>query len=92
MLRYTIRISPRQLARVEELASLENRKAADIIRMALDAYLGGNTQVTASKMRHLRISEYTQIALDHIIRQDYPEDRDRLIAQTDLRMEQHHGA
>ena len=38
------------------------------------------------------VTEYTQIALDAIIRENHPELRDHLIAQTDLRMEQYHGA
>ena len=40
----------------------------------------------------MRVTEYTQIALDAIIRENHPKLHDHLIAQTDLRMEQYHGA
>ena len=39
-----------------------------------------------------RIGEYQHLALDIIIREQFPEYRDRLVAETDRRLEQFHGA
>ena len=39
-----------------------------------------------------RISEFMQLALDVIISEQYPEFRERIIANTDKRLEQYHGA
>ena len=38
------------------------------------------------------IGEYQHLALDIIIREQFPEYRDRLVAETDRRLEQFHGA
>jgi lysozyme family protein len=48
-------------------------------------------RIDDSQLRHMRVTEYTQIALDAIIREKHSELLDHLIAQTDLRMEQYHG-
>lgn len=48
--------------------------------------------MTDSKRRHLRVTEYMQVALDAIIRADHPEMRETLVLETDRRMKIHHGA
>jgi len=63
-----------------------------VIRAAVDAYLGTATLLTSSHRRLARISEFMQLALDVIISEQYPEFRDRIIANADKRLEQYHGA
>lgn len=88
----TVRI-PRDLRdQVDAVAALQNRSTSDVIRLAIEQFVTGAKRADDSHLRHMRVTEYAQIALDAIIRQDYPDLRDHLIAQTDLRMEQYHGA
>ena len=88
----TVRI-PRDLRdQVDAVAARQNRSTSDVIRLAIEQFVAGAKRADDSQLRHMRVTEYTQIALDAIIRENHPELRDHLIAQTDLRMEQYHGA
>jgi hypothetical protein len=48
--------------------------------------------LTSSQRRQARVVEYAQIALDAIIQEQHPEYRERILAETDRRMERYHGA
>ncbi|GAY20621.1 hypothetical protein SFOMI_1151 [Sphingobium fuliginis] len=48
--------------------------------------------LNTSNRRIARISEFQHLALDIIIREQFPEYRDRIIVETDKRLEQYHGA
>ena len=89
---YTIRVSRDLRDRIEAQAVKQRCSPSDIIRAAIEHHLDGLKLVQESELRHLRISEYVQIALDWIIQQDHSDARPHLIAQTDLRMERYHGA
>ncbi|MDR6789131.1 putative DNA-binding protein [Sphingomonas sp. BE138] len=88
----TVRFDPHQFAQLEELAEQQGRSIADALRLAIAHYISGQQILSESQLRHLRVTEFIQIAMDAIIREDHPDLRDHLIAQTDLRMEQYHGA
>ena len=79
------------IAAVCLLAGISTLRAQDD-KKAGDAYLGANDLLNASQRRLARISEFQQIALDIIIREQYPEYRDRIIAEADKRLERYHGA
>lgn len=87
-----VRFDRRQYARLEKIANEQNRSIADVLRMVVDHYLEGQGALTASQKRQARVSEYAQIALDTIILEQRPEYRERIIAETDRRMERYHGA
>ncbi len=88
----TVRFDYHQLLRLEAIADEQGRFVADILRTAIDQYLLGHKLVGESQMRHHRISEYSQIALDTIILEQHPEFRDRIVTETDRRMARYHGA
>ncbi|WP_183925344.1 ribbon-helix-helix protein, CopG family [Sphingomonas sp. BK069] len=88
----TVRFEPEHLQRLEQLAVDQNRSMAEILRSAIIQYLEGHQRFSASELRHLRVAEYTQVALDAIIREEHPELRDTLVLETDRRMERYHGA
>lgn len=90
--KYTVRFDRRLFERVMVLADQQNCKPSDVIRAAVEAYLGTAAVVTHSNRRLARISEFMQLALDVIISEQYPEYRERIIANTDKRLEQYHGA
>jgi len=89
---YNIRLERSQWDRLSAIAAEQKLTVADIIRSALDVFLSSADLLTASHRRLARISEFQQLALDVIIREQYPELRDRLIAETDKRLVQYHGA
>ncbi|MFL0418520.1 hypothetical protein ACH0CP_13105 [Sphingomonas sp. 179-I 2A4 NHS] len=88
----TVRLDRQQHDRIVALASEQNCNPSDVIRAAIEAYLGTATLLASSHRRLARISEFMQLALDVIISEQYPEFRDRIIANTDKRLEQYHGA
>lgn len=88
----TVRFDPQQYARLEELASEHSRSMADVLRLAIAQYIVGEQKRTESQLRHLRVTEYVQVALDAIIRENHPELREQLIAETDHRVRRYHGA
>lgn len=88
----TVRLNRQQHDRILALATEQNCNPSEVIRAAVDAYLGTATLITSSHRRLARISEFMQLALDVIISEQYPEFRDRIIANADKRLEQYHGA
>ena len=88
----TVRLDRQQHDRILALAIEQNCNPSEVIRAAVDAYLGTATLLTSSHRRLARISEFMQLALDVIISEQYPEFRDRIIANADKRLEQYHGA
>ena len=88
----TVRLNRQQHDRILALATEQNCNPSEVIRAAVDAYLGTATLLTSSHRRLARISEFMQLALDDIISEQYPEFRDRIIANADKRLEQYHGA
>ena len=88
----TVRLNRQQHDRILALATEQNCDPSEVIRAAVDAYLGTATLLTSSHRRLARISEFMQLALDVIISEQYPEFRDRIIANADKRLEQYHGA
>lgn len=88
----TVRLSSEQHALVEAIAKREGRTAAEIIRRAVDHYLGSLSRGTESDLRHHRISEFSQVALDTIIREQHPEMIEAIVSETNRRMKRYHGA
>jgi hypothetical protein len=64
---------------------------AEILRTAIARYLDAEKRLSESHLRHLRVTEFTQVALDAIIRENHPELREQLILETDRRVERYHG-
>ncbi|WP_374945189.1 hypothetical protein [Sphingomonas sp.] len=89
---YNVRLERTQWERLNAIARERKLSTADIVRAALDVFLSSSDLLTASHRRIARISEFQQLALDVIIREQYPELRDRLVAETDKRLVQYHGA
>jgi predicted DNA-binding protein len=89
--RYTMRLSTTLFERIESEAMIVGTTPADFIRQAVEHYISGKTALSASQIRQLRINEYSQVALDTIISEQFPDFRDRIIATTDRRMKQYHG-
>lgn len=88
----TVRLDRSKYDRLVELAAERGCTPTDLLRLAVDSFLSANQLLSSSQRRIARISEFQQLALDIIIREQFPEYRDRIIAETDKRLEQYHGA
>lgn len=90
--RFMVRFEQGLFDRIEALADKRNCKPSDVIRAAVVAYLADTALDVTSHRRLARISEFLQLAVDVMISEQYPEYRERIIANTDKRLEQYHGA
>ena len=88
----TVRFDRQRYERILALAAERGSSPSEIIRAAVDAYLGTAAMLDGSQRRLARIGEFMQLALDVIISEQYPEFRERIIANADKRLEQYHGA
>ncbi len=87
----TVRIDRGKYDRLVAIAAERKCTVSELIRTAVDGFLSGGHLLTASQRRIARICEYQHLALDIIIREQFPEYRDRIIAETDKRLEFYHG-
>lgn len=88
----TIRLNHAQWAAIRALSVTNNMTPAEVLRTAVEAYLASHRQGSLSQRRLARIAEFQHLALDVIVREQYPQLRDRIIAETDKRLVQYHGA
>jgi hypothetical protein len=88
----TVRLDRSKYDRLVELASERGCTPSDLLRAAVDHFLSSGQLLTSSQRRIARIGEFQHLALDIIIREQFPEYRDRIIAETDKRLELYHGA
>ena len=88
----TVRLDRSKYDRLVELAAERGCTLTDLLRAAVDNFLSSGQLLTSSQRRIARIGEFQHLALDIIIREQFPEYRDRLVAETDRRLEQFHGA
>lgn len=89
--RYTIRLSTSLYTRIEHQAAALETTPADYIRRAVENYLLGQHSLSESQLRLIRVGEYSQLALDTIICEQFPDFRERILAATDKRMRRYHG-
>ena len=90
--RFTVRVDSRKADAIEAIAKRIAQTPTDVLRLAIDAYIADRDLGAMSERRLARIGEYSQLVLDLIIREQFPEYRERLIAETDRCMERFHAA
>lgn len=88
----TVRLDRAQHERLEALAITRAVTPSTLIREAIERLLLADDLLSASQRRLARIGEFQQLALDVIIREQFPEFRDRIVGETDRRLELYHGA
>lgn len=90
--RFTVRLEQDQWERLEQQSGSRGVSAADLVRAAVDLFLAGDSIKNMSRLRLARISEFQHLALDVILREQFPQYRERIVAETDRRVELYHGA
>lgn len=88
----SVRVS-RELAQAAETAiAARDIDTSTLLRHALEYYLQSLAGTTPAERRKQFASEYTFLALDLILQQQYPEVRIELLEEAERRMEAIHGA
>ena len=88
----TVRLPAELKARLKREAARLGLSPSELIRDALEHFFDRDARASQSDLRHHRISEFSQIALDQIIRREHPDLVDVIVTETNKRMERHHGA
>lgn len=88
----SLRFDTTQYAYLKQMASRQACSISDVLRRIISEHQTGGHSLTASQLRQARVVEYAQAALDTIINEQHPEYRERILAETDRRMERYHGA
>jgi len=89
--RLTIRLEPELWDRLVQQSSNQGDTPVDFVRAAIERHLSTETLLGVSSQRIARVNEFQQLALDIIIREQFPEYRDRIIAQMDKLMATYHA-
>src|SRR3546814_10943878 len=78
----TVRLDRSKYDRLVAIAAERECTASDLIRHAVDAFLGAGQILAGSQRRLARIHEFQHLALDIILREQFPEYREPLPAET----------
>ena len=88
----TVRFEKADMDRLDAIAADQNRSFADLLRSIIKRHLDGGVTDNASHLRLARVCEYTQAAVDTILREEHPDHRKLVLEETTRRMERYHGA
>ncbi|MEP9404409.1 hypothetical protein [Sphingomonas sp. VNH70] len=88
---FTVRLLPTVRERLVVEAERLALRPSDVVRLAVERYLGFSKDENESSWRHHQISEFSQVALDRIITQQYPQFREEILTETNRRMEKYHA-
>ncbi|WP_404479132.1 hypothetical protein [Novosphingobium sp. BL-52-GroH] len=88
----TVRFEKTDMDRLDAIAAGENRSFADLLRSIIKQHLNGGKIENASHLRLARVCEYTQAAVDTILREEHPDHRQLVLDETTRRMERYHGS
>ncbi|WP_200910996.1 hypothetical protein [Sphingomonas sp. Leaf25] len=84
-------MTPEVFGRFEVEAKRRMLRPSDLMRIAIERFLEFTDGENESAYRHHQISEFSQIALDKIITEQYPQYREQILAETNRRMEKYHA-
>lgn len=89
--RITIWLSTSAIRRLDQLAKSRGSTRVSVIREALDQFLDDDRQSGANLKRLAMVSEYTQAAIDVLMREQHPARVEDLVQVVASRMEKFHG-
>jgi metal-responsive CopG/Arc/MetJ family transcriptional regulator len=90
-LRTSIAFGEARALQIDQLCETQGITRTAMIRDAVNAYLDRQGQGTLNTERMAMTSEFTQAAVDILIREQAPERRDEIIATVEQRMELYHA-
>jgi predicted DNA-binding protein len=91
-LQRSMRFDPDQYNHLKRMAAARKCTPSDVLREIIKQHLEGIEALSESHHRIARLAEYTQAAVDTLLREEHPEHRQLVIDETNRRMERYHGA
>ena len=88
----SVRFDTDQYDHLKRLAAGRRCAISDVLRDLIKQHLDGIKAVSESHLRLARLAEYTQAAVDTLIREEHPDHRQLVMDETNRRMERYHGA
>jgi metal-responsive CopG/Arc/MetJ family transcriptional regulator len=89
--RATIHIAEDRLQQLDARCAEKGTTRAAVIRDAISAYLDRQPGSDTNFSRIASLSEFTQAAVDILIREQAPDRRDEILATVEERMERYHA-
>jgi Arc/MetJ-type ribon-helix-helix transcriptional regulator len=90
-LRTSVQLSEHHLRRVDDHCIVKGTTRSAVLRDALNAYLEQQENPKANFERMAMTLEFTQVAIDILIRKQAPDRRDDILTTVDERMELYHA-
>lgn len=91
-LQRSVRFDPEQYGHLKKMAAARKCTPSDVLREIIKQHLDGTKAVSESHLRIARLAEYTQAAVDTLLREEHPDHRQLVMDETNRRMERYHGA
>lgn len=89
--RTTVALSPAIIRQLDAIARARKTTRAAVLRDAVTGYCDDYEAGPETRRRMAMVAEYSQAALDVILRERYPQRVDQVVAVTAERMEKFHG-
>jgi metal-responsive CopG/Arc/MetJ family transcriptional regulator len=90
-LKTSISLSEARVRQLDLICAARGTTRASVIREAIHAYLEHDLRRSVDFKRLAMVSEFTQVAVDILIREQAPERRDDILATVQERMGQYHA-
>lgn len=87
----TVNFADDRIKQLDAICAVNGSIRSAIIRQAVDAYLDRSVGGTTNFDRIAMTSEFTQAAVDILIREQAPDRRDEILATVEERMEKYHA-
>lgn len=89
--RTTVSFDDASIGKIDALCERKKTTRSAVIRKAVDAYLDRQSTPPENSKRAAMLREFTQVALDVLIREQAPERREEILATVQDRMERYHA-
>lgn len=89
--RITVHLDKDRVQQLDARCAMGETTRAGVIREAVSAFLDGHVGVNTNFDRIAMTSEFTQAAVDILIREQAPDRRDEILATVEDRMEKYHA-
>jgi metal-responsive CopG/Arc/MetJ family transcriptional regulator len=90
-LKTSISLSEARVRQLDEVCVERGTTRASLLRDAIHEFLERNSSGSANFKRMAMMTEFTQVAVDILIREQAPDRREDILATVQERMERHHA-
>ena len=87
---HTLRLPASLAERLDAYAAASGSTKSEVIRAAVDQYLGFHAGRGANPNRVAELCEFNQLVLDLILRRDFPDKREAVMDALNSRLDKYH--